>query len=164
LGHGEAAASAARRAAETLAKHRHLSVIALVRQCHQELIGTRGVVLSVAAFNVADDTMSWLGVGNVQGVLVRADPRALVRHESILVRGGVVGLQLPALQAMVTDIAPGDLVVFATDGIRPDFAGRLDGALPAQRLADHILNTYARGTDDALVLAARYCGAGRAQQ
>ena len=36
-------------------------------------------------------------------------------------RGGVVGYELPIVQASVTAIAPGDVLIFATDGIRPSF-------------------------------------------
>ena len=32
---------------------------------------TRGVVLSIALFNAENNTMTWLGVGNVDGLLLR---------------------------------------------------------------------------------------------
>jgi hypothetical protein len=59
--------------------------------------------------------MTWLGVGNVQGVLMRADAKKGKVKESLLLRGGVVGSQLPALQATVIPIVKGDTLVFATD-------------------------------------------------
>jgi hypothetical protein len=49
-------------------------------------------------------------------------------------------------------------VIFATDGIRRDFA---DGLVPSgscREIADHILKEHTRGSDDALVLVARYLG------
>jgi hypothetical protein len=158
LGHGHQAAAAARRAAAVLVEHASHSVIALARHCHQALRGTRGVVMSLATFNLAEDTMSWLGIGNVEGVLLRADRRAVPRQESILVRGGVVGLQLPLLNASVTSIAPGDLVAFATDGVRKNFVERLNGTFSPQRMAEQILAECSKGTDDALVLVGRYKG------
>ena len=64
--------------------------------------------------------MTWLGVGNVEGVLIRADTRATPAAESVLLRGGVVGYQLPALQASVVPVSRGDLLILATDGIRKE--------------------------------------------
>jgi serine phosphatase RsbU (regulator of sigma subunit) len=158
LGHGADAATAARRAAGALETNGSLSVIALVRRCHEALIGTRGVAMCVAAFDAEEDTMSWCSVGNVEGVLMRADPGAVPRREAVLMRSGVVGLELPLLRASVTTVAPGDLLVLATDGIRPEFVERLHLPTSLQRLAQQILRDYARGTDDALVLVARYLG------
>ena len=158
LGHGEEAAAAAQRAAVTLMQHGNESVIALVRRCHQALVGTRGVAMSLATFNPADDSLTWLGIGNVEGLLLRTDPRTSRPMEAILLRSGVVGLELPQLRASVTTLAPGDLLVMATDGIRSGFAERLSAAQATQRLADQILADYRKSTDDALVLVARYLG------
>ena len=158
LGHGQEAAAAARRAVDTLRDHAHESVIALVRRCHEALHRTRGVVMSLASFNTTDDTMSWLGVGNVEGLVLRADPGAgpAAGRETILLRGGVVGYELPQLRGTVVPIAPGDTLIFTTDGIRAGFEVGLATGDPPQRLADQILARFASGTDDALVLVARY--------
>jgi negative regulator of sigma-B (phosphoserine phosphatase) len=158
LGHGAEAAAAARRAVAVLAAGADESVIALVRRCHRELVGTRGVTMSLATFNAADDTMTWLAIGNVEGVLLRADPRSSRPMESILMRAGVVGLDLPRLQASVTTISAGDLVVLATDGIRRSFVDLIYPADQPQALAERVLRFHAKGTDDALVLVARYRG------
>jgi hypothetical protein len=52
----------------------------------------------------------------------------------------------------------GDTLVFATDGVRREFTQRLALGDGPQQLADRILGQYAKGTDDALVLVARYVG------
>ena len=160
LGHGTEAASAARKAGDVLGRHCAESVIALVRRCHDALHETRGVVMSLASFNGSDETMTWLGVGNVEGVLLRANARAVPVREQLLLRGGVVGYQLPQLSAWVLPLAMGDTLVFATDGIRSDFTGILDRSGSAPGLADRILARYAKATDDALVVVARYAGSG----
>ncbi|HET7038971.1 MAG TPA: SpoIIE family protein phosphatase [Gemmatimonadales bacterium] len=157
LGHGRDAAAAAERAVHTLRVHARESVIGLMRRCHDALAGTRGVVMSLAVFDGAEHTLTWLAVGNIRGVLVRADPRAVPRTESQLARSGVVGLQLPILQAAVTTVAPGDLVVFATDGVESSFTGHVTPARP-QAMADRLLEEYGRSNDDALVLVGRYRG------
>lgn len=158
LGHGAEAAHAARLAAEQIEQRKSLSVIPLVRECHQALRGTRGVTMSVARFNCADETMTWLAIGNVEGVLVRADQHAVPARESIVMRGGVVGYELPMLRAAVVTVTPGDLLVFATDGVDGAFTDHLSTSRPPQQLADDILESYGKRTDDALVLVARYLG------
>ena len=55
----------------TLAAYAHEPIISLIRRCHEALRGTRGVVMSIASLNTHDRTMVWLGVGNVEGVLLR---------------------------------------------------------------------------------------------
>jgi hypothetical protein len=158
LGHGPEAAAAARLAVDIVEGAAGESPIALLRRCHEGLRPTRGAVISVASFDHADRTMTWSGVGNVEGVLLRADPGAEPRREALLLRGGVVGHELPQLSALVVGIEDGDTLVFATDGIRPDFATELSPQVPSQPLADRILSRYRTGNDDALVLVARYRG------
>lgn len=157
LGHGEEAAVAARQAVVAMDRAAGEPLMALVRRCHEALRRTRGVVMSVAWLNGRDDTMSWLGVGNVEGVLVRAQA---AQSETIMHLGGVVGYDLPALRPATHRLSSGDLLIFATDGIRAGFTERLSLGGPPQRLADHILANYSRGNDDALVLVARYLGQG----
>src|ERR687888_8854 len=74
LGHGEQAAAAANRAIRVLQTLETESVVSLLKRCHERLQSTRGVVMSLAVFNALDETMTWVGVGNVEGVLLRADP------------------------------------------------------------------------------------------
>lgn len=158
LGHGPEAAAAAAKAGETITRHAGESVITLVRSTHQALIGSRGVAMSIAAFNAIDETLTWLAIGNVEGILLRGDPAARPPKESIVMRGGVVGYELPMVRAAVSTVTRGDVLVFATDGIEASFTQELDPRDPPQRLADQILTDYAKGTDDALVLVARYLG------
>jgi negative regulator of sigma-B (phosphoserine phosphatase) len=70
----------------------------------------------------------------------------------------VVGAQLPQLQGAILSVSPGDTLIFATDGVRSDFARDVLADDPPQRTADRILAQYSKGNDDALVLVARYLG------
>lgn len=158
LGHGEEAAAAAKLAVRLLERYAHEAVIGLLQRCHEHLRETRGVALSLASFRAPDGVMTWLGVGNVEGILLRAAANPKDRRESLVLRGGVVGGQLPPLRASVVPVMPGDTLIFATDGIRGAFGEGLSLGEPAQRLADQILARQATGTDDALVLVARYLG------
>ncbi len=154
LGHGELAAVPAETAIEVLERYAQESVVALIQRCHERLRGTRGAVMSLASFR--NSTMTWLGVGNVVGVLLRGDPYVVPRQEYLSLRGGVVGDQLPRLDASVIPVTRGDTLILASDGVRSDFVKSLRLGESPQRLADRILAEFASRTDDALVLVARY--------
>ena len=89
IGHGENAASAAKTAVSVLETGVQEPVISLVERCHERLRGSRGVVLSLAYVDMSHGMMTWLGVGNVQGVLLRAKARRGTMQEVLLLRGGV---------------------------------------------------------------------------
>ncbi len=158
IGHGEEAASAAKTAVSVLKTGADEPVISLLQRCHEGLRSMRGVVLSLAAIDPVHGMMTWAGVGNVQGALMRAGARKGAVQEVLMLRGGVVGSQLPALQAAVLPVAKGDTLVFVTDGIRGEFAESLSALESPQRAADRILEGYCRGNDDALVLVVRLTG------
>lgn len=155
LGHGKAAAEAAQIAAKVLEQHAKESVITLIQLCHEKLKSTRGVVMSLATFSAIEGTVTWLGVGNVEGVLLHRDSYGTVSQEVLPLRGGVVGDQLPLLLASIVPVSRGDTLIFVTDGIRLGFADELK-AESVQATADTVLANFARDTDDALVLVARY--------
>src|SRR6266513_2577182 len=73
LGHGDEATAVAKTSVAVLEENPDQSVITLVKRCHDALRKTRGVVMTLASFNVLDSTVRWLGVGNVEGLLLRAD-------------------------------------------------------------------------------------------
>lgn len=160
VGHGDEAAEAARRAIQVLERAEDPNVIALVRRCHDVLMDTRGVVMSIAVINVVEHSMTWLGVGNVAGHVLRSDPNTMPTREVMLTRGGTVGLRLPMLVASVTEMKPGDVFLLATDGLAPGYSNEVRLDAPLQQLADQILKSYSRGTDDALVLVGRFLGVG----
>jgi phosphoserine phosphatase RsbX len=160
LGHGEEAANAANAAISILKGGADEPIISLVEHCHEKLRTTRGVVMSLASFDAAHGLMTWLGIGNVQGVLMRADTKKGNVMETLLLRGGVVGSQLPPPQATILQIARGDTVYFATDGIRSHFVQSLTALENPQRAADRILAQFRNGSDDALVLVVRLTGIG----
>ena len=156
LGHGGAAADAAEAAAEQFRIHATTAPETVLRRCHQALRSTRGVVATVAWFDLADGGLTWTGVGNVEGRLVRADRARGDALDSPTLFGGVLGWSLPAVRLVKTTLAPGDCVVMATDGIAADFGSSLQPGVPAAEQARRVLASHARGSDDALVVAVRY--------
>jgi len=158
IGHGEEAAGAARTAASILENCADEPIISLAEECHRSLQSTRGVVLSLASIDLDHGMMTWLGVGNVVGGVARVVPRGSNYPEMLLLRGGVVGKQLPPLQAAVLPVFEGDMLFFSTDGINARFVETVSPRENPQRAADRILQKFHTATDDALILAVRLTG------
>lgn len=157
IGHGPEAAKAADLAADTLRLFPEHSPLTQLNCCHLALGDTRGVVMTLAEFNLRDQTLTLCGVGNVEATLFRAvsGPGTPAR-EGALLRGGVVGGQLPAPHASVFPIGAGDILIMVSDGLRMDFSRELATRSHLQHLADHLLDRNFKGTDDGLVLVARF--------
>jgi len=157
LGHGRRASQIAAQVIDTLVRYAGDNVTALIQRCHQMLRERHGATMSMASFDWRSHRLTWLGIGNVAGVLVPHAFQADAPVRRLLVRGGVVGLDLPDLHPTTVALAPGDTLIIATDGIHEEFADELPGDLTPQPLAEHIFAHYAKTTDDSLVLVARYC-------
>lgn len=158
IGHGSEAANAARIVVDTLETYPQESIISLVERCHKSLKETRGAAMSLASFNTLSGTMTWLGVGNVEGVLLHADASARPVHKSLLLRAGIVGCHLPQLHVTVAPVTRGDTLILATDGIHYNFVEGITLNDSPQQIADRILARHCKGNDDAMVLVARYLG------
>ncbi len=154
LGHGKDACIAAERAEETLAKCPSDPLDVLIERCHEALRDTRGVVLSLATFD-GRGSMTWLGVGNVEALLVRAGSD---QSDAIPSRGGTVGYLLPKLTTTTLPVRHGDTLVLATDGIRHGFKQEVRATRSPQEIAEQIVEHWSRETDDCCTIVARYVG------
>ncbi|MGH9477037.1 MAG: SpoIIE family protein phosphatase [Terriglobales bacterium] len=160
LGHGREAAEAAQTAMQVLRQRAVMDTATqLLQACHEALRTTRGAVMSLAWIDYAASTLTWLGVGNVSAMLLRAGAPGDGTREFLLCRAGMLGAQLPPLYAASTSIAAGDVLLFHTDGVDSERASRFNEPLmPPERAATQLLRDGARRSDDALVLVARYEG------
>jgi negative regulator of sigma-B (phosphoserine phosphatase) len=155
LGHGIEAAAAAREAARVLASHAGEPLPSLVERCHEALRRTRGAVMTLAWFE-AGGSMTWAAVGNVDGILLRGGAAPEPRRAAIAPRGGIVGYHLPSLYPQRLPVSSGDVLVLATDGVHTEFAEDVPMHGAPREIAEGILARHARGSDDALVVVARY--------
>jgi hypothetical protein len=156
LGHGSDAADAADAAAAVLAAHPEEEPVRLLDACHAALARTRGAVMTVAWFDLVGASMSWTGVGNVEGRLVHAGAGPHAPTQGALTKGGVVGYNMPSIRVSATDLEDGDVMVLATDGIDSGFARAISAGGSAQRIADRILAAHGKQSDDALVVVIRF--------
>lgn len=147
-GHGAPAREAADRAAAEVAVG--MPPADIVAAMDLALRGTRGAACTLVVVD-ADRRATFLGVGNVAAAIV--SPAGLTRY---VPQAGMVGRRHRTTSAERTyPLPPSALVVLCSDGISSGALGQdLVGRSPA-RVAQHLLTTYGKPHDDALVVVAR---------
>jgi phosphoserine phosphatase RsbX len=158
LGHGSEAARAARLAGEVLRERPSRDLVLLAQRCHSALRGTRGAAITLAFISASEGTMTWLGVGNVEGRVLSGDRSTMRPKGSLALGSGIPGHELPRVRTATLDVRPGDLLILATDGIEAAFGDSLDLSGSTRTITERILAAHRKPSDDALVVAVRYLG------
>ena len=156
LGHGSAAATAARRAGEVLRLSPDADVGALLTRCHDALQHTRAAAMALASVTVDNNSMRWLAVGSVQGFRWRTDAAGQRELRPLVVHSGLVGDRISPIKASTVPLQSGDVLIMATDGVRRSFGHDIIAVGSVQATANHIIEQHSADADDALVLVARY--------
>ncbi|MFQ3630342.1 SpoIIE family protein phosphatase [Roseiflexus sp.] len=148
LGGGEEAAHAARLAEGVFRERAERPLQEIIRVSHETLHATRGAVVGLLRLNPAQSSASYIGVGNI-GIYVYS--RKPIKPIS---KNGILGYRLPTLLELTYTYDPGDLFVLYSDGISSQFAQdlSLDIRQPPQALAEQIVRTYGKHSDDATVV------------
>lgn len=157
-GHGPEAARAAATAADVIRSFAGADLMLLLRDCDEALRPTRGAALSIALLSFASEQLTWVGIGNVEGRLVRHPPKQHRTHVSLPLTSGVLGRGLPRFTPTTVDVTRGDVLILATDGISTSFADRLVPTGRPGELAEQIVADHGTSADDTLVLVVRYLG------
>jgi hypothetical protein len=161
VGHGDEAAHAALKAGAILRERPSHDLVLLAERCHSALRDTRGAAISLAFISPLKEAMTWLGVGNVEGRVLSGDPSATRPKGSLALGRGIAGHELPTVTTTTLEVRPGDVLVLATDGIDATFGDSLDISGSPAAITERIVAAHWKPTDDALVVAVRYLGAGR---
>ena len=146
LGHGPAAALAARAAVSFVAARPWEPLESLVWGCHRALTHTRGVALSLLRIDERLATASFAGVGNVELAAATGDP---VRPVPV---PGVVGGRVRKVTEVRIGLRAGDLLVLFTDGISSRFDPCALRGMDAGVAARRLLAAHAKDHDDAACL------------
>lgn len=155
LGHGSEAAFASTTFLNVLVRHKDETPEKLIRLSHDALKNTRGTACTIVTINSQQNLLSWIAVGNVEGIVRHCNPAAS-SIEYVTMRGGIVGYRLPELKTSYLRLTEGDTLALATDGIDGDFVSTVSSVHSPDMLAGRILNHYAKPADDALILIARW--------
>jgi phosphoserine phosphatase RsbX len=158
VGHGKAAARAAKRAAAIIRRSNGGDLTEIAMHCHEALRDTRGAALSLVRVSMASAQLTWLGIGNVEGRLLSGNSPAARVKGSLAPAPGIVGHQMPQMTPETLNLEPGDLLVLATDGVRVRFADALAVSGSTESISERVLSNDWEHADDALVIAVRYLG------
>jgi phosphoserine phosphatase RsbX len=151
LGGGIEAERAARLAARLLEQYPDQPLQELIRRSHTALHSTRGAVIGILRLEQASSHATYVGIGNI-GVQVYS--RQPIKPIS---KNGILGFRMPSLLELRYVYDPGDIFVLYSDGVSSSFAqdNKIDIKQPPQHMAEQILATYGKYTDDATVVAVK---------
>jgi anti-sigma regulatory factor (Ser/Thr protein kinase) len=155
IGHGPLAHEASARAAATTLAHHALGPAGAIEACYDALADTRGAVMAVTRIDEATATLEHAAVGNVNarldgfrttrffgGTPATLGPRARKRR--------------PTLE--VADAPAEAALILYTDGLQSRTSVADEPNLLREHpivIAQYLMATFGRATDDALVLVAR---------
>ncbi|GAB4093078.1 ATP-binding SpoIIE family protein phosphatase [Flaviaesturariibacter terrae] len=154
LGHGPEAALAAQKAIEAFRKCPDESPAAILRFIHQEVKRTRGLVATVAVFDIKKKQWSICGVGNIAARFF--SPSGPRNHTPY---NGIVGLNMPnTLNDQLIPYERGQSLVLCSDGIKTKWdlmalPGILRNDLALLNAA--LFKEFARQTDDMSVASCK---------
>ena len=152
LGHGKEANLASQLAREQILLKPELPVDALMQHIHNALRGTRGATIGLAKIDTEKQKISFSGIGNIESFLTGPSGK-----KNLISFGGIMGHNMRTPRIYEFDYKPGDNLCMYSDGITTRWkTDDVDWHLPTQKIAENILNLYARPNDDATVLIVRH--------
>ena len=156
LGHGPFAHRASRAARQYVEQHFDQPLEQLFRGAGRVCRGTRGVVMALARFELAQHRVRIGNIGNI-GVRLLGSPERV----NLQIRRGIVGLNAPAVVVTEHPWNSNSVLMMYSDGISTlgDWAQfREPSHQNPDELARKILDVLGDSTDDATVVIARSAG------
>jgi anti-sigma regulatory factor (Ser/Thr protein kinase) len=157
LGHGPEAREASSRAIDSIARNCHLDLREIMLKVNSEISGSRGCALSIARFENRTATLQCQSAGDVRSQLYYVrDAQFFAATPMIIGEGELNARRLRTEEATV---APGSVFAMFTDGLetRTSLKGQMDILRrPAVVIAQHLIASHSRRTDDSLVFVARF--------
>ncbi len=128
-----------------------VDVVTVLEQLHQALQGTRGAAAGLCSID-RTGLVEYVGVGNTA---VRCFGSAETRLVS---KDGVLGQQMRTPLRQTLQLAPGDVLLLYTDGVKDrftlaDYPGLLEQ--PADVIARTVVKRFGKDYDDAACVAVR---------
>lgn len=153
VGHGAPAKAATQKALSYVGTHFDQPLEAMFRGLEVACHGTRGVVIALAKFNWASETIEFASIGNIEARVFGSD-----LADSLTARRGVVGMNAPSPHVKTLVWPLHATLVLFSDGVAghwgatalPDASGE-----PASQSAHRVLSGFNRLTDDATVLVVK---------
>lgn len=154
LGHGKFAAEAMAAAADFFLTCEDEEPVAILKQMHESVRRTRGLVATVVTFDRQAAEWQICGIGNISTRMYTG-----VEYRSYMAYNGTVGLNIPnSMKASFIPVEKNQHLIMCSDGITTrwqfnkfPYVFKYDPML----VAGSIYKDFARGSDDASVLIAK---------
>ena len=150
LGHGPAAADVVAIALPVIERSAGLPMQDLFRLLEERLAGTRGAVVGAVRITPNNETVTWAGIGDIQGVIVAGDSR-----RSLVGRPGIVGYHSPMVRDSVHRFDLQCTLCLASDGVAPEYAMQVNSLLTLEGNARRLEPLLRPNQDDSLLLLAQ---------
>jgi len=153
LGHGAFAQRASYAARNYVEQHFDQPLESLFRGVERACRATRGVVMALARFDLANNRLRLANVGNVEVRLIGSAERF-----SPIVRRGVIGMNAPGPVCSEHPWSASDLLIMHSDGLRAHWKWDEFSELRHQEpacIASRLLAALGRIEDDATIIVGR---------
>jgi len=157
-GLGDEGMELAKYAATVWEDYTYQALTELFNRCEHLCRGTSGVAVSAVLINSRSHSISWCGAGNVQGVLFHRNAAAEPRYHRLITDNALLGSGSCILREMRVPVKPGDLVIFASDGVSPKFVDALPIDGKPRLVADELLANHCKEDTDCALVLVRYLG------
>jgi anti-sigma regulatory factor (Ser/Thr protein kinase) len=157
LGHGPEAREASNKAIDFVSRKRDMDLSPMPMALNEELVGTRGCVMSFMRFQKDDRVLQCASVGDLHSHLYYRRDAHFFTSTPIVLGGRQFQPQRVRTEQIIAE--RGAVLVVFTDGLKSSTSlkGQLDVLRqPAIAIAQHLLENHARSDDDAMVLVARF--------
>lgn len=154
LGHGPLAHEASRAAVRSFEQDRYVSLTDALERAHLALKPTRGAALAVAEIDLARESVTYAGVGNIAGtILSESKPIHMVSMN------GTMGVGSPHFRMFAYPWKSGSTLVMNSDGLKTQwhldaYAGIMEKH--PSLIAALLFRDFSRDLDDVTVAALRW--------
>lgn len=154
LGHGEYANDAVVKAAQSFSDSKESDPVQILREMHEKVRKTRGLVASVAVLDLEQKVWRLCGIGNIITRMYSG-----IEYKNYMAYNGTIGLNIPtSLKESVFNIEKNQQLVMNSDGIRSRWdltkypsIFKYDGMITAAA----VYKDFSRRTDDTSILIAK---------
>jgi anti-sigma regulatory factor (Ser/Thr protein kinase) len=156
LGHGPEAREASNRAIDVVGANPHIGLGEILVAVNAAMAETRGCVIGLARFIKETRVLQCILAGDVRAQLYHYRDSHFFTPTPVILGG--VASQQKRIRVEETPVAPGCVLVMFTDGLetKTNLKGQLEMLRrPAIAIAQHLIETHSRNTDDSLVFVAR---------
>ncbi|RFC37478.1 MAG: Anti-sigma regulatory factor (Ser/Thr protein kinase) [Candidatus Nitrotoga sp. SPKER] len=155
LGHGQLAHDASLNAARIFQERQDTNPVIIMQNIHRGLKSTRGAAGAIAILDFEQNNLSFLGVGNIAGVLIGVQDKQLISFN------GTLGHSANKFQNMNYAAHEDSILIMSSDGLQTRWSLNDYPGLRRRRpimIASILYRDFSRGRDDTTIMVVKRGG------